>query len=338
MAATKYELNFGDSNSGAAPTFEFFVRQDTGAALTPPAISEAAWGHGSYLFSWDWATAPVGVQTISYKATLNGVEQWDVISGVLPPGQVLPSGGVSSLAPYQQAGQIINRVAVQCGLSSVVDPFASTDANFVQLVELLTTLGNDLNNYHDWTHFIREWSITTANSNQAYAMPADFQQMIDQTGWNRSMRLPMVGPLTGQEAQFLKTRLGTVIINVAFRLQGNQLVFPIVPSNGQTLAGEYLSNYWVQSAASASGPDQSTVQQASDYVLYDPNLVVAGLRFYWLDMHGFDTATAKQRYDERMAYCIEKNVGGRMIDMGGSGLNADRLLDSGNVPVANFGA
>lgn len=337
MASTRYEMDFGDAQASGSPAFEYFVRQDTGVALTPPAIVVAPWGHGAFYFDWDWATAPTGVQTISWKAVVNGVEQSDVISGVLPPGQTIASGGVSSLAPYSQASEIINRTAVQCGLSSVADPFASTDPNFVQFVELLNTFGEDLNNYHDWTQFIRECSITTANSNSAYALPDDFHEMIDQSGWNRTMRLPMIGPLSGQEAQFLKTRLGTVIINVAFRLQGNQLVFPVVPSNGQTLVFEYVSDFWVQSAASSTGPDLDHAQSATDYVLYDPNLMVAGLRLYWLDLHGFDTASAKARYDERLAHSIGKNVGARMIDMAGSGLNADRLLDQGNVPITNYG-
>jgi hypothetical protein len=343
VSATRYTLDFGDTNTGYSPTFDYFVRLDTGAAVTPPTVHEAAWGHGSYYFDWDWALV-AGYDTIAFQITVNGLALSDVISGVLGPGSSTATGGATSLLGYDTAKNIINRAALQVGiaqgtLASLPDPFASasTDGNYALLIELLNTLGDELNNKHDWTQFVKECTITTAGSATSYALPADFHEMRDQTGWNRSMRLPLVGPLSGQETQFLKSRLGNVIINVAFRLDGNLMVFPIAPANGQTIVFEYISSYWVQTAASTTGPDLGTVTSATDTVIYDPALMVAGLKLSFLESKGFDTAKAEQRFKEQLAHCIGKNVGARILSLGGTGLNADRFLDTGNIPPMGFG-
>ena len=344
MTATRYELDFGDANTGYSPTFDYFVRLDTGAAVTPPTIHEASWGHGSYYFDWDWSTAPAGVETIAFQITVAGIALSDIISGVLGPGSASATGGVSSLNGYDTAGTIINRAALQVGigaglLSTMPDPFAqaATDGNYAMLVELLNTLGDDLNNKHDWTQFVKECTITTAGNATSYALPADFHEMMDQTGWNRSMRLPIVGPLTGQEAQYLKARLGNVIINLAFRIEGNLMVFPIAPANGQTVVFEYISAYWVQTAASSTGPDAGAATSATDTVLYDPDLMVAGLKLAFLENKGFDTVQAEKRFASKLEHCIGKNTGARILSMGGSGLTADRFLDTGNLPPVGFG-
>lgn len=338
MATLRYEMNYGDANAGGAPTFDYFVRQDTGAAVTPPAIVEAPWRHGAYYFDWDWATSVS--QTISWKAKLNGIELSDVISS-----PALASSGAStvtaapwSLAGYSTAKTILNRAAVQCNLTAVADPFGSTDPNFVQLIEALNTLGDDLNNAHDWTHFVRECVILTANNALSYALPADFHQMFDGSGWNRNTRLPMIGPITAQESQFVKSWFSGLIVNVAYRIQGNLITFPFAPPNGHTLAFEYLSTSWVQSAGSGTGPDASAVTLSTDVVLYDPEVMIAGVKLKWLEQHGFDTQKAEERYAAKLEHAIGKNHGGRTLSLGGAGLNADRLLNNNNVPVTGYGA
>ncbi len=343
MASFRYEMNFGDANAGGTPTFEYFVRQDTGAALTQPTIHEASWAHGAYYFDVDWSTTTA--TTISWKATLAGIEEADVISspGLVLPGTSTASGGVSSLNGYDTVQTIINRVAVQSGIAqgpaaSLGDPFASTNPYFGQLIDLLTSLGDDLNNNHEWSQFIRECTITTAGSAGSYALPADFHEMLDQSGWNRSMRLPLVGPLSGQETQFLKSRLGQVIINVAFRLQGNLLVFPVPPADGQTIVFEYVSDFWIQSAASGTGPDLDHPTIGTDTVLYDPELMVAGLKLKFAEDRGFDTTKLEERFAQKLEHAIGKNVGARTIDPGGHSLTADRLLDGANVPVTGLGS
>jgi hypothetical protein len=218
------------------------------------------------------------------------------------------------------------------------DPFASSDKNMGQLIDMLTTLGDDLTNTHDWSQFIREFNLTTDGSTVSYALPADYKKMIDQTGWNRSTRRPIIGPVSGQETQFLKARLTGVLIEVAFRIQGNLLVFPVTPAASQSLYGEYLSSYWCQTAASSTGPDADHPTSGTDYVLYDSELAIAGLRLAFQEAKGFDTAASQRRYNDKLEQCISNNIGARTLNLAGSGLGVDRLIDTANAPITGYGS
>ena len=237
---------------------------------------------------------------------------------------------------FLTAGVIVNRAAVQCGLASVADPFASTDPNFVQLVELLNVVGEDLLSAAKWSHLVTETTIVTAASATFYALPADYDRMLDNTEWNRTNRLPMLGPLSGQETQFIKAILSGTLVQVAYRIQGNTITFPIAPSNAQTLAFEYMSNNWAWTAAGAA-PDISTTATTTDTVLYDPEVTMAGLRLAYLDAKGFDIATAQRRYAEKLEHAIGKNVGARLLNIGGIGINTDHLIDASNLPITGYG-
>jgi hypothetical protein len=248
---------------------------------------------------------------------------------------------MSTLNGYDTAKNILNRALVQLGLSAglvpnMSDPFSSADPNVYQLIEYLNQIGNELNNKFDWTHLIKENTITTAASATSYDLPADFHEMIDQTGWNRSMRIPLVGPLSGQEAQFLKARLGNVLINVAFRIEGNQIIFPIAPADGQTIVFEYISTYWVASTGLLVA-DKSSPTAGTDYILYDPDMMVVGTKLRWMEAKGFETSIIDRQFQSMLEHNIGKNYGARTLSLGGTGLNTDRILDAGNIPPTGYG-
>lgn len=335
----RYEMNFGDANAGGVPTFAYFVRQDTGGAISQPTIVEASWLHGAYYFDFDWSTT--AATTISWKAELNGIEQADIISapGITLPGTSTASSATTSLTGFSTVGTIINRMAVQCGLATVADPFASTDPNFVQFIEYLNTLGSKLAKRYEWEHLVRECTITTAASATSYALPSDYKKMLDQSGWNRTSQLPLAGPMTSQQTQYLKGRTSNVIINVAFRLQGNLITFPVVPSNAQTLVFEYISSFWIQTAASGTGPDADHATASTDYVRFDPDLVVAGVKLAWLADRGFETTKAENDFDEQLESALGANSGAPVLSLSGPGYGtSERLLDVQNLPVTGYGA
>lgn len=333
MAAITYELFFGTANAGGAPVFARFSRSDTHAALVAPAISEI--GNGLYGFPWDWSTS--SATSIEYVATLSGVELYDVISTAPLPGSTSIVAQTLNLNGYSTAKTILNRVAVQVGLAERADPFDAVDANFVRLVEFLTTVGDDLSREHDWAHLIKEFTFVTNGVTQSYALPADFHDLVDQTEWNRTTRFPLIGPMSGQETQFLKAQLSNVLINVAFRLQGNLLVLPIVPPSGSTCAAEYVSSYWIKSAT-GSEPDNDHPVASGDICLFDPLLLVRGVKLQYLMHTGLDTTLAQAEYEKTLDHAIGKNTGAPKLSFDGGSRVADRFVNGDNVPQTGFGA
>jgi hypothetical protein len=333
----RYFLDFGAANAGGAPTWTLYKRADTLADLAQPVIGEV--GSGQYYFDVDWDT--LTATSITFKAELGGIESSDVISApnVELAGATIASAGVSTLTGYQTVGPIIARAGVQCGILGLnpaqvaaYDPFASTDPNVLQMIQLLDTLGLEL--VEDLReHLTREFTLTTAGGALAYALPADFVEVLDQTGWDRTSTRELVGPVTSREVQAIKAWGGPLTLGTHYRIQGNRLTFPVDPGDGKEVAFEYVSRYWVQTAASGTGPDADHVTAATDYVLFDPMLVVLGLKLKFLTEKGFDTAVSFADFRRRLDYAKGKNRGGRVLSLGGHSFGGERFIDESNLPL-----
>src|SRR6185312_9692989 len=92
-----------------------------------------------------------------------------------------------------------------------------------------------------------------------YALPSDFQRVIDNTLWDRSRFWAMRGPQSPQQWQLYKSSvIGRASIQRRFRFRrqqgGTGMVFSIDPvptDNGSQPVFEYVSNAWCQSVSGA---------------------------------------------------------------------------------------
>lgn len=334
----RYVLDYGSANTGGSPAFSFFVRLDTLAAVTQPTIHEL--GSGEYYFDYDWATAPSGVSSIAFKATLAGIELSDVISSTPPPGSTTIGSGGSAAVNYEAAGSIINDALTECGLAPVTDPFSSTDSNFIKARALLKTFGRQLVMDREWSHLQNEAAITTVLGQASYALPDDFQSMIPQTGWNRTTRFPMGGPATPQEWQYLSSRLVGVVFRTIFRKQQN--LINIYPPNGSVPAGqdirfEYQSNWWVAPTGQTSPTtDEATAQ--TDVVWFDPLLMVRGLKWQFLRNSGLPGATeAGEDYQRTYATVAGGDSRARMLSICNP-TDSFPLIGPFSIPVTGLGS
>ena len=297
---------------------------------------------------------------------------------------------------FTTAGDIVNQAAVEVGLRSVQDPYTATDANIVQMCQLLKSLGREIVHMRDWNILRRERVFTTVAGQSSYPLPADYHNMVDQTWWNRTNRLPVGGPVSAQEWQYLKGRLVGIVFNVLFRPMQNAIVlYPTgtAAPGGFEIVYEYQSEWWVKQyvgawAASTAyttdrvvdnggnayvcttagqsalvGPtgtdfvivdgtcvwsyigataDLITTTDAptasDDQIIFDPLLMIRGLKLAFLKAKGFDTTSAQQDYNTTL-----EMVKGH--DAPSPILNATRrwnpivdpLIGGQSVPVTGFG-
>ena len=119
--------------------------------------------------------------------------------------------------------------------------------------------------------------------------------MIPQTGWTRDQNVPLFGPLSAQEWQYLEGRnLLDSTIYASFRYAENKLrLYPYPPPDNQEIALEYMSRNWLEKAG---GGYRDSVQANDDTVLYAPILAVKALKRAFLAARGFDTTRADQEY------------------------------------------
>lgn len=243
---------------------------------------------------------------------------------------------------FDTAGQVINDALVEVGLSSVSDPFSETEANIVQMCSFLKALGREVSQRHDWTILRKEATFTTVQGTSTYALPTDFQMMYDQTGWNRTNRLPLGGPLSPQEWQYLKARLAGVVFTVLFRpMSGLIYIYPDNPTpGGYQVAYEYKSDGWVKVPG---GGGRYTYRnyptQFTDIVQFDSLMVSRGLKLAWLKAHGFDTTNAQLDFDKAMMFAKGQDSFNPTLNLTNKGpmRGVDQLIGSQSVPITGFG-
>jgi hypothetical protein len=326
---SRYAFDLGLVNAGGGPDFSagYFKRLDTLADLAQPPISEI--GKGAYYFDVPWASFG-GIQTISFKIVFGGAEVADVIDN---------STAVGSTANYSAAGEIIGRAMLRCALLSLnqaqlaaYDPYASTTADANLFVDLLRGLGNDLGDDIK-SGLYKIGTINTASGATSYPVPADYNMMVDQTGWNGF--IPMLGPVTEQRAAFLRAWTPAGLLRIPFQILSNRFAFPVAPSNGLTLHYSYVSTYWTQSNGSPA-PDKPYPTAASDLVLFDEELLILGLRLRYRSLKGFDTTTDLSAYQDRLNVARGNAAGGQVLSLEGP-RGGVHFLDEMNIPPAGYG-
>jgi len=243
------------------------------------------------------------------------------------------------MARYKNIADIINQVAVEVGIPSVIDPFSSSDAAMRQLTVLSNSCAYELLEDIAWEGLVREHQITTLDTDTGnYPLPDDFAYMINQTGWDRTNNVPIIGPLSAQEWQYLEGRdLVSHTIYASFReVDGQYSIFPQPPPNGLDLHFEYVSRNWVLTGGVPDAYDDKVVGPA-DIVLYEPTLFERLLKLRFLEARGFDTATAAQRYDKALSNWTSHDKGAPILNGGRSRGGVPYLDSFYNTPDTNFG-
>lgn len=238
---------------------------------------------------------------------------------------------------WDSVNQIISDAAVEVGLTLITSPFTSADSNYVQLRHLLKSGGRTVTRSRNWTDHRREHTFTTVLGQSAYDFPTDFRDMLPQTGWNRSSRLPL-GEVSSQEWQYLSSRLTGVVLNVFFRqMQEKFHLYPAegVPA-GLEIAFEYQSKNWLRDSADALNQFDAPVSGA-DLVLLDAPLMVAKLKLDFLSAKGFDTTAAQRAYDLIYDSAASDDASSPVLEFG-KRRTVEPLIGGQSVPFTGFGS
>jgi hypothetical protein len=327
-------FDLGNANTGLSPVFTDFVNADTGVAVTPPAISEAPWGNGAYLFDFDWATTTA--TSIWWKVIEAGVELSDTInSTTIAAATGAGSTGAASQPWLDTAGNIINRVATEVGLREVADPYASQDPAIIRLRNLLRSAGAELILGKDWTTLVKEATYTGDGASTVFNLPPDFLRMKGDSGWRRADNTPFGGPISSQEWQALKAWTSTVELTVMFRLVGARIEFFTAPETGVVLYHDYVSRYWASTTGAAQA-DLLYPTASSDKVMLEPQLLVALLKAKWLEAIGDDSSVARSEFGAAYEGAASTE-GARTLSLVGP-RTKQRFIDGWNAPETGYGS
>jgi hypothetical protein len=198
----------------------------------------------------------------------------------------------------------------------------TTDSQIVQITALANEVVEDLCDRWTWTDLMREATfVTVAGEDQGSLdtiAPNGFLRISQETIFNRTLRLPLFGPMTQAQWQALKA-LPTTGPFYKYRIRQNRILFMPAGIAGHTCAFEYATSFAVVAA------DGTTYRSAfaadTDTFVLEERLLLAGLRWKWKAEKGLDYAEEFRRYEE-----MANNASGRdgtkpRIDMSGGGNN-----------------
>jgi hypothetical protein len=244
------------------------------------------------------------------------------------------------MARYDNANKIINRVALEVGLTPVNDAFGDPDQNFQQLGGLLNSAGAELAALFDWEAQTKDFEIiTTLGDTGYYELPTDYGAMIDQTGWDLINNVPVTGPLSEQQWSFLLGRnFVTNTIYPSFRLKGTGIeIYPFPPPEDSHYTFQYNTRSWVIGESDQGQPISDEILTGSDTVIYKPILIIKMLKMKWLQAKELDSSGAALEFDNILQGQLGKDKGAPRLNAG-RGAYGLRYLDGFyNAPDSGYG-
>lgn len=143
-----------------------------------------------------------------------------------------------------------------------------------------------------------------------YAFPSDYDRPINKTQWDKSKHWEMLGPVTAQQWEFLKSGYISTGPRVSYRVLGGTFqIWPPIASN-EYLGFEYMSNNW---AYSTTGVAKSSFTVDSDTCVFQDRLMVLGLKLKYFEIKGFDTTALNRDYTAQVSIAKAANGGAQTL-------------------------
>ena len=194
--------------------------------------------------------------------------------------------------------------------------YGTTDPQVLQVMSLLEEEGNDLAARGSWQALTFEASLTTLAAEDQGTIVSmatnGFRYIKNQTIWDRTNKLPVLGPLDGQEWQALKA-LVTTGPRYQFRIRGGKLLSNPAPAAGYSWKFEYVSQNWILGADGTTYKQYFTLD--TDTFLLPDTLLLMGLRWRWLREKGLDYAELFRTYESQVKDALGGDGGKPILHM-----------------------
>jgi hypothetical protein len=248
---------------------------------------------------------------------------------------------------YDTATDVIATALAMCGLTSVADPYASSDDVQVQIRALLNQCGRELYAAHQWQQFVRMETVSTGATPEIdapdgnYNLPSDFGYFINQTGWtptNAGIGLPLGGPLTEQQYTYLvATNLAASTIYVSFRIADGFLsVLPAPAPANIDITYHYVSNGWVQ-VHGVSANRASKAVNADDVIMFEPVLISTMLALRYKQAKNLNAKDTLEQFQTLFSLFTGVNTAAPVLNMTGW-IGFPYLNPWTNIPQTGFGS
>ncbi len=206
---------------------------------------------------------------------------------------------------------IVQTAAAWLALPIPAAVFSATDTQTIQLRNLLNEEGLELATWpdHAWTKLTKEQTFTTvASHTQPNVIPSDFGRFCDQSMWDRTQDRPVWGPMSPQQYQQELAGPTFTSMYYGFRVMGANFLMTPIPTAGDTIAFEYVSNQYVYGGG-GTALNQSSFRADGDTSVFDETLVARGVRWRFLRAKGLDYSQEYQSWIELLQRFASRDGG-----------------------------
>lgn len=167
--------------------------------------------------------------------------------------------------------------------------------NATQILEAMTLAVVSASRAYDWQELQKEHTFASVASTVGYAVPSDFDRMINNTFWNSSNNQRVLGPKTPQQWRHLNNSTSSnASSSDYFRIRDKEVqIFP-TPSSVENFVYEYITNLIVEDSG---GTGQTGWEADTDVPVIDEYLIKLNATWIFLKMQGRPYAEEQREYD-----------------------------------------
>lgn len=214
--------------------------------------------------------------------------------------------------------QIVQRFCQRTNLASPATVIGNSDPQVTQIKALLEEIGIDANSRGTWQRTTFEKTHTTIADDDQGAMStivgSGWGYIKNMTIWDRTQRLPVLGPLTGAQWQ---TLLAMTILGpqYQFRILNDRLLVNPAPPAGHTWAFEYGSKLWILDEDGTTYKEY--FDDDDDTPVLPDSVLTMGLRAWWKKEKGLDYAEDMRMYETQLEDSMNRDGGKPVLHMDG---------------------
>lgn len=210
---------------------------------------------------------------------------------------------------------IIQQHCLLHGLAKPPVVATATDAPTLQMLAILNDLMDMIRKESKFTGYVNISTFPALAAEDQGAMATlfpGFMTLSNGTFFNRTLNIPIIGPLTDTEWESLKAATALGPYSSYRILQGHLYMYPLPPA-GNTLALEYKSKYGVQSAG---GTPKQYWTLDTDIGVIDEAILRKGLAYRWKEVKGLPYQGDQVEYYNQLNNFIATDGSKRTYNLG----------------------
>jgi hypothetical protein len=163
-------------------------------------------------------------------------------------------------------------------------------------------------------------SVSMTFAKQDYDVPSDYDRMISDTNWDRTDHWRNLGTKSSQDWQFLQGGIISIGPRERYRIYNGKFRIFQALTTVYNFSFEYVSNYWVCAAGSATG-SKSAYTLNTDTSVFPDDLMLAGLKFYFLKAKKLDYGIELGEFTRALSYNKAQDVPVPSMSLAPVGMN-----------------